>query len=50
MFEWGQRHLPHPTPLRLAHADCGARATVEIRCERGHHVPADELVVQLANR
>jgi len=50
MFEWGQRHLPHPTPLRLAHADCGAEATVEIRCERGHHVPADELVVQLAKR
>ena len=50
MFEWGQRHLPRPTPLRLAHADCGAEATVEIRCERGHHVPADELVVQLAKR
>src|SRR3977135_2537728 len=50
MFEWGQRHLPRPTPLRLAHADCGAEATVEIRCERGHHVLADELVVQLAKR
>src|SRR6476659_458245 len=49
MFEWGRRHLPYSPQLRLAHRDCGAEATVEIRCERGHHVPADELVVQLAN-
>jgi DNA-binding HxlR family transcriptional regulator len=49
MFEWGRRHLPHSPQLRLAHRDCGAEAAVEIYCERGHHVPADELVVQLAN-
>ena len=48
MFEWGRRHLPYSPQLRLAHRDCGAEAAVEIRCERGHHVPADELVVQLA--
>ena len=48
MFEWGRRHLPYSPQLRLAHRDCGAEATVEIRCERGHHVPAGELVVQLA--
>jgi DNA-binding HxlR family transcriptional regulator len=49
MFEWGRRNLSYSPQLRLAHRDCGAEATVEIRCERGHHVPADELVVQLAN-
>ena len=49
MFEWGRRHLPHSPQLRLAHRDCGAEAAVEIYCERGHHVPADELVVQLAS-
>ncbi|HTI75335.1 MAG TPA: helix-turn-helix domain-containing protein [Mycobacterium sp.] len=48
MFEWGRRHLSDSPQLRLAHRDCGAEATVEIRCERGHHVPSDELVVQLA--
>jgi DNA-binding HxlR family transcriptional regulator len=47
MFEWGRRHLPYSPQLRLAHEGCGAKATVEIRCERGHRVPADELVVQL---
>ncbi len=50
MFEWGQRHLPRPAPLRLSHKDCGADATVEVRCERGHQVPPDELVVQFAKR
>ena len=46
MFEWGQRHLPRATPLRLAHADCGADVVVTIRCAEGHDVPSDELVVQ----
>jgi len=50
MFDWGQRHLPRPAPLRLSHKDCGADVAVEIRCERGHHVPADELVLQFASR
>jgi DNA-binding HxlR family transcriptional regulator len=50
MFEWGRRHLPHNASLQLAHKGCGAEATVEIRCARGHHVPADELVVQPAPR
>ena len=31
MFEWGRTHLPNRNPLRLAHRDCGAEATVEIR-------------------
>jgi hypothetical protein len=46
MFEWGRRHLPTRSPLRLAHADCGAEASVEIRCAKGHLVPPDELVVR----
>ena len=50
MFEWGRRHLPYRPQLRLAHRDCGAAATVEVRCDSGHRVPADELVVQLAKR
>ena len=36
MFEWGRNHLPTDTRLRLAHLDCGAEATVEIRCSEGH--------------
>ncbi|HYZ69974.1 MAG TPA: helix-turn-helix domain-containing protein [Mycobacterium sp.] len=48
MFEWGKRHLPYNGSLQLAHKGCGAEATVEIRCDRGHRVPADELIVQLA--
>jgi DNA-binding HxlR family transcriptional regulator len=50
MFDWGQRHLPRPAPLRLGHKDCGADATVEVRCAQGHQVPPDELVVQVAKR
>ena len=50
MFEWGRRHLPNGTPLRLAHAGCGAEATVEIRCAQGHRVPPDELEVRIGNR
>lgn len=48
MFEWGQRHLGKPTPLQLAHKDCGASATVAIRCADGHDVPPEELGVRLA--
>jgi DNA-binding HxlR family transcriptional regulator len=50
MFEWGRRHLPHRTPLRLFHQDCGADAAVEIRCANDHAVPASELGVRLARR
>jgi DNA-binding HxlR family transcriptional regulator len=48
MFEWGQRHLPRPTALRLIHKDCGADATVTVRCADGHDVPPDELAIRLA--
>jgi hypothetical protein len=40
--------LPNRTQLRLFHEDCGAEATVEIRCAKGHAVPPDELAVRLA--
>jgi DNA-binding HxlR family transcriptional regulator len=45
MFEWGRTYLSD-TRMRLAHQDCGAEATVEIRCAEGHHVPLDELAVR----
>src|SRR5260370_31482748 len=48
MFEWGQRHLPRPTSLRLTHKECGADATVTIRCPEGHDVPLNELAIRLA--
>jgi DNA-binding HxlR family transcriptional regulator len=49
MFEWGRKHVDD-TRLRLAHLDCGAEATVEVRCAGGHEVPADELTVRLVRR
>jgi DNA-binding HxlR family transcriptional regulator len=47
MFEWGRKHLPNRTPLRLEHQECGAEATVEVRCAEGHLVPPDELVIRV---
>ena len=50
MFQWGQRHLPAQHRLRLTHLNCGADATVEVRCAEGHPVPPDELGVELTKR
>src|ERR1700751_1153765 len=50
MFEWGQRHLVGRRRLRLTHLNCGADASVEIRCAAGHPVPPDELGVELVRR
>lgn len=47
LFQWGQRHLPDPAPLRLAHAGCDAGVDVGMRCSQGHLVEPDELVVRL---
>jgi len=47
LFQWGQRHLPDPVPLRLAHAGCNAGVDVGMHCSRGHLVEPDELVVRL---
>ena len=49
MFEWGRKYL-NDTRMRLTHLDCGAEASVEIRCADGHDVPADELGVRLVRR
>jgi DNA-binding HxlR family transcriptional regulator len=50
MFEWGQRHLQARRRLRLTHLNCGADASVEIRCAAGHPVPPDELGVEVVRR
>jgi DNA-binding HxlR family transcriptional regulator len=50
MFEWGQRHLPVRSRLRLIHLDCGEEASVEIRCAAGHPVPPGELGMRLVRR
>ena len=50
MFEWGRRHLPSRHRLRLTHLDCGADASVEIRCAAGHLIPPEELGVELVKR
>jgi len=47
MFEWGRRHLPNHSRVRLTHLNCGAQASVEIRCAAGHSIPADELGMRL---
>jgi DNA-binding HxlR family transcriptional regulator len=49
MFEWGRRHVDD-TRLRLSHLECGAEATVEIRCAEGHEVSPEELGVRLVRR
>ena len=49
MFEWGRRHLGD-SRLRLTHLDCGAEATVEIRCTKGHLVPPAEVGVELKRK
>lgn len=49
MFEWGRKHL-NDTGLRLTHLDCGADATVEIRCRLGHDVPPEELGLRSVRR
>ncbi len=46
MFEWGRKHI-NDVRLRLVHAGCGALASVEIVCSKGHSVPPDELGVRL---
>ncbi|ADT99739.1 winged helix-turn-helix transcriptional regulator [Mycolicibacterium gilvum] len=49
MFEWGRKHLGD-TSLRLTHLGCGADASVDIVCDKGHSVPPDELGMRLVRR
>lgn len=44
LHQWGARHLPGSAP-HLAHDGCGAAVHVTARCEAGHDVAEDELVV-----
>jgi DNA-binding HxlR family transcriptional regulator len=48
LFEWGRRHLPGRSRLRLTHLGCGADAEVQMRCTEGHLVPPHELGMRLA--
>jgi len=50
MFDWGQRHLPDPVPLRLTHEGCGADTAVALRCTAGHDVPPEELGIRVRER
>src|ERR1700759_1543038 len=50
MFVWGQRHLSGSNRLRLTHLDCGADASVEVRCAKGHPGPFVELGAKLTRR
>jgi DNA-binding HxlR family transcriptional regulator len=46
-LEWGGRYAQSDYgPSSVTHADCGAEAHVVIRCEAGHDVPEEELVVR----
>ncbi len=49
MFEWGRKHLTD-TGLRLVHHDCGALATVEIRCTADHLVTPQETGMRLVRK
>jgi DNA-binding HxlR family transcriptional regulator len=47
LLEWGGRYAPSEFgPTRVTHADCGEPAHVEIRCEAGHLVPEEDLVLR----
>jgi DNA-binding HxlR family transcriptional regulator len=50
MFEWGRHYLPGHNRLRLTHLGCDAEVSVEIRCEKGHPVPPEELGMRLVSR
>lgn len=52
LFEWGAKHVSPGgrAPVELSHAGCGARVHVQVRCERGHAVPLERLVVSPVGR
>lgn len=46
LLEWGAQYAPSMTsPSEMTHAACGAPVHVEVRCEAGHDVVEEELVV-----
>jgi DNA-binding HxlR family transcriptional regulator len=42
---WGDKHLPRKHRIDAVHADCGALVTATLRCDAGHDVPQDEVVM-----
>ena len=47
LLEWGGRYAPSEYgPNQVTHPACGEPAHVEIRCEAGHLVPEEDLVVR----
>lgn len=47
---WGEEHLPHRGHVTLSHAGCGAPVAVVPRCEAGHDVAEDEVLVTGSRR
>ncbi|MFT4125375.1 MAG: helix-turn-helix domain-containing protein [Gordonia sp. (in: high G+C Gram-positive bacteria)] len=46
LLDWGGKYAPGEYPAVSArHAGCGAPAHTAIRCEAGHDVPEDDLVI-----
>ena len=43
--QWARKHRPRKGSPRLSHAGCGEPAAVQIRCNAGHDVAIDDLVV-----
>lgn len=48
LFEWGRKYRPGNSHLQLTHNDCGAPVHVQLGCQAGHTVTADDVVVRLA--
>jgi DNA-binding HxlR family transcriptional regulator len=49
---WGEKHRPldRPVSWKFTHAGCGERVSTETRCAAGHHVPLDELAIDVPSR
>ena len=45
LSEWGRKHSPAKGGPTYLHEDCGAEASVALRCAKGHHMIEDDLVV-----
>jgi DNA-binding HxlR family transcriptional regulator len=45
LAEWGRKHAPKSWTPEATHDGCGASVTAELRCDAGHHVDADDVVV-----
>jgi DNA-binding HxlR family transcriptional regulator len=51
MMRWGDRWMfPNGARVELTHAECGAQVRAELRCDAGHVVASDELVLGLNPR